>query len=160
VYTQDLGFIAIVGQQGVEGFNVSIGGGMGRTDNEPRTYPRLANIIGFIPKARLIACADALMSGQRDYGNRAERARARFKYTVDDKGLNFVTAEIERRMGVPLEPARPFELTSNGDAFGWRETDRGLFNYGLFIESGRVFDRSRISLMCGLRAIAQVHRGK
>src|SRR5439155_16436418 len=85
VYTQDLGFIAIVGQQGVEGFNVSIGGGMGRTDNEPRTYPRLANIIGFIPKDRLIACADAVMSVQRDYGNRAERARARFKYTVDDK---------------------------------------------------------------------------
>src|SRR5439155_22701383 len=77
----------------------------------------------------------------------------------DAKGLNFVTAEIERRMGVPLEPARPFELTSNGDAFGWRETDRGLFNYGLFIESGRVSDRSGRSLMSGLRAIAQVHRG-
>ena len=160
VYTQDLGLIAIVTDGGVEGFNVAIGGGMGRTDNEPSTYPRLANVIGFIPKDRLIACADAVMSVQRDYGNRAERARARFKYTIDDKGLDFITAEIERRMGEPFEPARPFELTSNGDRFGWRETDRGLFNYGLFIENGRVSDLPGRSLMSGLRAIAQVHQGR
>jgi sulfite reductase (NADPH) hemoprotein beta-component len=160
VYTQDLGFIAIVTDGGVEGFNVAIGGGMGRTDNEPSTYPRLANVIGFIPKNRLIACADAVMSVQRDYGNRAERARARFKYTIDDKGLDFITAEIERRMSEPFEPARPYELTSNGDGFGWRETDRGLFNYGLFIENGRVLDLPGRSLLSGLRAIAQVHQGR
>ena len=160
VYTQDLGFIAIVTDGGVEGFNVAIGGGMGRTDNEPSTYPRLANLIGFIPKDRLIVCADAVMSVQRDYGNRAERARARFKYTIDDKGLDFITAEIERRMGEPFGPARPFELTSNGDRFGWRETDRGLFNYGLFIENGRVSDLPGRSLLSGLRAIAQVHQGR
>ena len=80
---------------------------MGRTDNEPSTYPRLADVVGFIPKDRLVACADAVMGVQREYGNRAERARARFKYTIDDKGLDFIKAEIERRMGAPLEPARP-----------------------------------------------------
>jgi sulfite reductase (NADPH) hemoprotein beta-component len=160
VYTQDLGFIAIVTDGGVEGFNVVIGGGMGRTDNEPTTYPRLANLIGFVPKDRLIVCADAVMSVQRDYGNRAERARARFKYTIDDKGLDFITAEIERRMDASFEPARPFELTTNGDQFGWRETDRGLFNYGLFIENGRVSDLPGRSMMSGLRAIAKVHQGR
>ncbi|MEO7277867.1 MAG: NADPH-dependent assimilatory sulfite reductase hemoprotein subunit, partial [Sphingomicrobium sp.] len=159
VYTQDLGFIAIVGDKGVEGFNLAIGGGMGRTDNEPRTYPRLANVIGFIPKDRLIDAADATIGVQRDFGNRAERARARFKYTIDDKGLDFVTAEIERRMGAKLEPARPFDLTTNGDTFGWRETDRGLFNFGLFIQNGRVSDLPGRSVMSGLRAIASVHRG-
>ena len=159
VYTQDLGFIAIVGDDGVEGFNVTIGGGMGRTDNEPRTYPRLADVIGFIAKDRLIACTEAIISTQRDYGNRAERTRARFKYTIDDKGLDFIKAEIERRMGAPFAPARPFELTSNGDRFGWRETGRGLFNYGLFIQSGRVSDLPGRSIMSGLRAIAKVHKG-
>ena len=159
VYTQDLGFIAIVGANGVEGFNVAIGGGMGRTDNEPSTYPRLADVIGFIPKERLVACADAVMAVQHEYGNRAERSRARFKYTIDDKGLDFITAEIERRMGAPLEPARPFELTSNGDRFGWRETDRGLYNYGLFIQNGRVSDLPGSAVMSGLRAIARVHKG-
>jgi sulfite reductase (NADPH) hemoprotein beta-component len=159
VYTQDLGFIAITGDKGVAGFNVTIGGGMGRTDNEPRTYPRLADVIGFIPKDKLLEAADAIISVQRDYGNRAERARARFKYTIDDKGLDFIKAEIERRMEAPFEPARPFELTSNGDHLGWRETDRGLFNFGLFIQSGRVSDFTGHSIMSGLRAIAKVHKG-
>jgi sulfite reductase (NADPH) hemoprotein beta-component len=160
IYTQDLGFIAIVGPDGIEGFNVTIGGGMGRTDNEPRTYPRLANVVGFIPKDRVIACADAVMGVQRDYGNRAERARARFKYTIDDKGLDFIKAEIEQRIGAAFEPARPFAFESNGDNYGWRETDRGLFNYGLHIQSGRVSDLPGRSVMSGLRAIAKVHKGK
>jgi sulfite reductase (NADPH) hemoprotein beta-component len=160
IYTQDLGFIAIAGPNGIEGFNVTIGGGMGRTDNEPNTYPRLADLIGFIPKTRLIECADAVMGVQRDYGNRAERPRARFKYTIDDKGLDFIVSEIEQRMGKPFEPARPFEFTSNGDSFGWRETDRGDFNYTLFIHNGRVSDFPGRSIMSGLRAIAKVHKGK
>jgi sulfite reductase (NADPH) hemoprotein beta-component len=159
VYTQDLGFIAISGPQGLEGFNIAIGGGMGRTDNEPSTYPRLADVIGYIPKDKLLAAADAVISVQRDYGNRAVRARARFKYTVDDKGLDWVTSEIERRLGAPLEPVRPVELTSNGDRFGWRETEKGRFNYTLFIQNGRVSDLPGQSIMAGLRAIARVHKG-
>lgn len=160
VYSQDLGFIAISGPDGLEGFNVTIGGGMGRTDNEPRTYPRLGDVIGFIPKDRLLAAADAIISVQRDYGNRKERARARFKYTVDDKGVDWVKAEIERRMGAPLAPARPFEFTSNGDVYGWQRTDNGRWNYTLFIENGRVIDRQGKPLLEAIRAIAHVHRGK
>jgi sulfite reductase (NADPH) hemoprotein beta-component len=160
VYTQDLGFIAIAGEKGVEGFNVTIGGGMGRTDNELSTYPRLADVIGFIPKEKLLETADAIISVQRDYGNRAKRARARFKYTIDDKGLDFIKAEIERRLGAPFEPARAFELTSNGDQLGWRETDCGSFNFGLFIQNGRVSDLGGRSIMEGLRAIAQIHKGQ
>ena len=160
IYTQDLGFIAVSGLDGIEGFNVTIGGGMGRTDNEPSTYPRLGDVIGFIPKNRLVQCADAVMSVQRDYGNRAERPRARFKYTIDDKGLDFIVSEIERRMGEPFEPPRPFEFTANGDSLGWRETDRGNFNYTLFIQNGRVSDVPGRSVMSGLRAIAKVHKGK
>jgi sulfite reductase (NADPH) hemoprotein beta-component len=116
-------------------------------------------VIGYIPKGRLIATADAVMSVQRDYGNRKVRARARFKYTVDDKGLDWVIGEIERRMGVPFEPAREARFTSNGDGFGWRETDRGNFNFGLYIARGRVADLGERRVMSGLRAIAEVHKG-
>jgi sulfite reductase (NADPH) hemoprotein beta-component len=160
VYTQDLGFIAIAGPEGLEGFNVTIGGGMGRTDNEPATYPRLGDVIGFIPKERLLAAADAIISVQRDYGNRKTRARARFKYTIDDKGLPFIKAEIERRLGAAFEPARPYALTTNGDVFGWQRTDNGRWNYTLFIENGRIIDRPGKPLMEAIRAIARIHKGK
>lgn len=160
IYTQDLGFIAIVGANGLEGFNVAIGGGMGRSDQDSNTYPRLADVVGFIPKDGLFACADAVMSVQRDYGNRAERSRARFKYTIDDKGVEFIVGEIEARMEARFEPARPFELTSNGDSFGWRKTDRGLFNFGLSIENGRVSDLPGRQVMTGVREIAKIHRGQ
>ena len=160
VYSQDLGFIAIAGPDGLEGFNVTIGGGMGRTDNEPRTYPRLGDVIGFVAKDRLLAVTDAVISVQRDYGNRKDRARARFKYTVDDKGLAWVKAEVESRMGSGFEPARPYALTSNGDLFGWRRSDSGRWNYTLFVENGRVIDRPGKPLMAVMRAIAHLHRGK
>ncbi|MEA3052011.1 MAG: sulfite reductase hemoprotein beta-component [Sphingomonadales bacterium] len=160
VYTQDLGFIAIAGPDGLEGYNVAIGGGMGRTDNEPTTYPRLADVIGYIPKDRLVAATGAVMSVQRDYGNRLERNRARFKYTIDDKGLGWIKAAIEARLGAPLEPARPFHFTSNGDSFGWRETQSGRFNCTLFVESGRLANRPGRAWLDGMREIARVHRGQ
>ncbi|MDP9423117.1 MAG: assimilatory sulfite reductase (NADPH) hemoprotein subunit [Pseudomonadota bacterium] len=160
IYTQDLGFVAIAAEGKLDGFNVTIGGGMGRSDQDPDTYARLGDVVGFIPKERLIECADGVMGVQRDYGNRVTRPRARFKYTIDDKGLDFVKGEIERRMGASFEPARPFEFSSNGDTYGWRQTDRGLFNYTLFIENGRVSDLPGRSIMSGLRAIAALHKGQ
>jgi sulfite reductase (NADPH) hemoprotein beta-component len=159
VYTQDLGFIAVGGPDGLEGFNVAIGGGMGRTDNEPATYARLADVIGYIPKDRLVATTGAVMSVQREYGNRLERNRARFKYTIDDKGLDWIKAKIEARLGAPFGPARPFRFDSNGDRFGWRETGGGRSSCTLFVESGRLSDRPGRAWLDGMRAIAQVHGG-
>jgi len=155
VYAQDLGFIAIGGPEGLEGFNVAIGGGMGRTDQAPETYPRLASVIGFIPADRMIACADAVMTVQRDYGDRKDRARARFKYTIDDKGLGWIKAEIERVMGAPFEEARPYAFTSNGDSFGWNGTPDGRLHRTVTIQNGRL----DLKLLDAFRDIAHIHRG-
>jgi sulfite reductase (NADPH) hemoprotein beta-component len=155
VYAQDLGFIAIGGSKGLEGFNVVIGGGMGRTDQAPETYPRLASLIGFIPVDRLLACVDGVMAVQRDYGDRKDRMHARFKYTIDDKGLDWVKAEIERHMGAPFEEARPFAFTTNGDSFGWNETPDGRHHRTVFIQSGRL----TLKLLDAMRDIARVHKG-
>lgn len=159
VYSQDLGFIAIVSRGKLKGFNVAIGGGMGRTDQAPQTYPRLADVIGFIKVEQLIAAIDAVMSVQRDYGDRVDRLHARFKYTIDDKGLDWMKAEIENRLGAPLAPAQPFKFTSNGDVFGWVKGDDGREHYTMFVENGRVINASALPLMDGLRAIARVHSG-
>lgn len=155
VYAQDLGFIAIAGEDGLAGFNVAIGGGMGRTDQAPETYPRLASVIGFIPADRIIACADAVMTVQRDYGDRKDRQHARFKYTIDDKGLDWITAEIQRTMGFAFEPPRAFTFSSNGDSYGWNTTPDGRHHRTLIIENGRL----DLKLLDMIRDIARVHRG-
>jgi sulfite reductase (NADPH) hemoprotein beta-component len=159
VYAQDLGFIAIAGPKGLEGFNVVIGGGMGRTDQAPRTYPRLADLIGFVPTEQVFPLIDAVMSVQRDFGDRLDRSRARFKYTIDDKGLDWITREIEARAGTTLQPPRPFEFTTNADAYGWTQGEDGRRHLTLFIENGRIDNRPGLALMDGLREIARIHHG-
>jgi sulfite reductase (NADPH) hemoprotein beta-component len=159
VYSQDLGFIAIVSRGRLKGFNVAIGGGMGRTDQAPKTYPRLADVIGFITVDQLIPAIDAVMSVQRDYGDRVDRLHARFKYTIDDKGLDWIKAEIENRLGSPLAPAQPFKFTSNGDPLGWVQGDDGRWHCTIFIENGRVINKPGYPMMDGLREIARVHTG-
>ena len=159
VYTQDLGFIAIGGPDGLDGFNVVIGGGMGRTDQAPATYPRLADLIGFVPADQVFPVVDAVMAVQRDFGDRRDRARARFKYTVDDKGLAWIKAEIEARLGFAMESPRPYAFTSNGDTFGWARGEDGRHHCTLFIESGRIDNRPDRRLLDGLREIARLHRG-
>lgn len=155
VYAQDLGLIAIESDEGLAGFNVVIGGGMGRTDQAPETYPRLASMIGFVPAGRVIACADAVMAVQRDYGDRKDRQHARFKYTIDDKGLDWIKNEIERRMGFPFERERAFDFASNGDSYGWNTTPDGRHHRTLIIENGRL----DLKLLDALRDVARLHRG-
>ena len=159
VYAQDLGFIAIISEGKLQGFNVAIGGGMGRTDQAPHTYPRLADVIGFIGVEQVLATVDAVMMVQRDYGDRVDRGRARFKYTIDDKGLDWIKAEIEARLGFALQPARAYEFTSNGDQLGWTRGEDGREHCTLFIENGRVINRDDWPIMDGLREIARVHEG-
>ena len=132
---------------------------MGRTDQAPATYPRLADVIGFVPSDKVLAVADAVMSAQRDYGNRVDRAHARLKYTIDDKGLDWVKQEIESRLGFPLEAPRPYHFASNGDALGWMRGEDGRHHFTLFIENGRIINGPGQALMDDLREIARIHRG-
>ncbi len=159
VYAQDLGFIAVTEAGRLTGFNVAVGGGMGRTDKAPATYPRLASVIGFVPKDKVIETCDAVMAVQRDYGDRTDRSHARFKYTVDDKGLDWIKAAIEERLGFAFGAARPFTFTSNGDALGWRRGEDGREHFTLRIENGRVKNLETVALFDGLRAVAEAHRG-
>ena len=159
VYAQDLGFIAIISKGKLKGFNVAIGGGMGRTDQAPHTYPRLADVIGFITPDKVLAAVDAVMQVQRDYGDRLDRGRARFKYTVDDKGLDWVKAEIEARLGSAFGPVERYTFTTNSDQYGWVRGEDGREHCTLFIENGRIINNEDRPLMDGLREIARIHQG-
>ncbi|EPZ38548.1 sulfite reductase subunit beta [Anoxybacillus ayderensis] len=159
VFSQDLGFIAIVEQGKLVGFNVAIGGGMGMTHGDRTTYPQLAKVIGFCKPEQVIDVAEKVVTIQRDYGNRSVRKHARFKYTIDRLGLEAVKAELENRLGWKLEEARPYHFEHNGDRYGWVEGVNGTWHFTLFVEGGRVKDTDDYLLMTGLREIAKVHVG-
>ncbi|GMV31886.1 MAG: sulfite reductase [Rhodanobacteraceae bacterium] len=159
VFANDLGFIAIVEEGAVVGYDVAVGGGFGTTHGDPATYPRLADVIGFVTPEQVIPVAQAVITTQRDWGNRAERKRSRLKYTIDDHGLDVFTAEVERRAGFALAPARDFAFEHNGDRFGWIAGDDGRWHLTLCIEAGRIVDRGERRLQSGLRAIAGIHTG-
>ncbi|HEU4662474.1 MAG TPA: NADPH-dependent assimilatory sulfite reductase hemoprotein subunit, partial [Dokdonella sp.] len=159
VFAQDLGFIAIVEDGALAGFDVAIGGGMGATHGDPSTYPRLGDVIGFVPPERVLALAEHVIGVQRDWGNRSERRHARLKYTIDRRGLAAFVAELERRLGFALEPARAFRFEHNGDRFGWIEGDDGRSHLTLRVESGRIADREGHASLTGLREIARALAG-
>ena len=159
IFAHDLGFIAIVEQGELVGFNLTVGGGLGATHGDPTTYPRLADVVGFLKPEQLLAVAEAVVTTQRDFGNRAVRKHARLKYTIDTRGLDWFVGEITRRQGFALEPPRPFEFTSTGDRFGWVEGFDGRWHLTLHIEAGRVADTAEAPRLTGLREIARVHRG-
>ena len=161
VFANDFGLIAIVDAQGdLAGFNVAIGGGMGATHGDAATYPRLANVIGFVTPGQVLAIAEAALTVQRDFGDRVERKHARFKYTIDDLGLDVVVAKMEERAGFKLQPARGFRFEHNGDRFGWVEGEDGRWHLGLRIPAGRIADTDDARQLSGLRAIADIHQGE
>ena len=159
VFAQDLGFIAIVEDGELAGFNLTVGGGLGTTHGEAATYPRLADVVGFLKPEQLLAVAEAVVTTQRDYGDRSNRKHARLKYTIDERGLDWFVGEINRRQGFALAPARPFAFTSNGDRFGWTEGTAGLHHLTLRIPAGRIADGQGARRLTGLAEIARVHRG-
>lgn len=160
VFSQDLGFIAIVEDGKLIGFNVAIGGGMGMTHGDTATYPQLAKVIGFCRPDQMYDVAEKTITIQRDYGNRSVRKNARFKYTVDRLGLENVKEELENRLSWSLEEAKPYHFDHNGDRYGWVEGIEDKWHFTLFVEGGRITDYDDYKLMTGLREIAKVHTGE
>jgi len=159
VFSQDLGFIAIHENGKLLGFNVVVGGGMGMTHGDPATYPQVGKVIGFTVPERVVDVAEKIVTIQRDYGDRAVRKHARLKYTIDDRGLDWLTNELHKRLGWELEPARPYQFEHNGDRYGWVKGVGGRWHFTLFIQNGRVRDTEDYKLMTALREIAKIHTG-
>ncbi|KAJ3720916.1 hypothetical protein C8R42DRAFT_721663 [Lentinula raphanica] len=160
VFANDLGFIAIVDDKGeLAGFNVTVGGGMGVTHGNKKTYPRTGDLIGFCTPEQGKFVAEKVMLTQRDNGNRADRKNARVKYTIDRMGLDVFKAEVEKRLGYALQPARPFTFDRNVDDFGWSTGEDGRHHFMMFIENGRIQDETGKEFKSGLREIAKIHRG-
>ncbi|MEW6303517.1 MAG: NADPH-dependent assimilatory sulfite reductase hemoprotein subunit [Verrucomicrobiota bacterium] len=154
VLTNDLGFIAVIENDQLVGYNLSVGGGMGRSHGNVQTYPRLGDVIGFLTPDHLIEVAKAVLTIHRDFGDRTDRKHARLKYVVAERGVDWTRGEIEKRAGIKLAPARPFKFTTSGDLYDWHQQVDGGWFLGLWVESGRVKDVPDHTLKTALRQIA------
>jgi sulfite reductase beta subunit-like hemoprotein len=155
LYTNDLGFAATCGGDGlIDGFFVFAGGGMGMTHNDPTTFPRLADLLGWIPADQLLQVAEAVVTTQRDHGNRADRKRARLKYLIASKGAAWFVGEVEKRWGGAFE-TRSLPPWNTSPVLGWIARGDGTWALGFHVESGRVADRVGHPLRSALRDLVE-----
>lgn len=159
IFANCLGFIAIVEEGKLVGFNVTVGGGMGMTHGNEKTFPRLADVLAFCTPDQAVAVAEKIVTIQRDHGNRVERTNARFKYTVERLGKDWIRKELEKRLGYELQDPRDYKFTCTSDRYGWTEGPNGTWNLGLFIEGGRIVDKDDKLLKTGMLEIAKVLKG-
>ncbi|AOS44164.1 Sulfite reductase [NADPH] hemoprotein beta-component [Lacunisphaera limnophila] len=155
VYTNDLGFIAVVEGDRLLGYNLAVGGGLGRSHGNDQTYTRLADVIGFIPRDKVVEVARAVLTIHRDFGDRTNRKHARLKYVVAERGVAWLTAELNRRTGNALAGVRRFEFTSTGDLLGWHRAVDGSQFLTLFVQTGRIKDVPGHAMKSALRAVAE-----
>ena len=161
VYAHDVGLIAIKNAQGrLEGFNVLVGGGMGVTHNNKKTYPRTGSMMGYATADKIHVVCEKIMLVQRDNGDRTNRKHARLKYTIDDMGVDVFRGKVEELLEFKFEESRPFHIKSNIDTFGWQKDELGTNHFTMFIENGRVEDTADFPMKSGLREIAKVHKGE
>jgi sulfite reductase (NADPH) hemoprotein beta-component len=155
IFTNDLGFVVIAENGRLAGYNLLAGGGMGRSHGNAQTFPRLANVVGFLRPEHLEPVAKAVIGIHRDFGDRTNRKHARLKYVLEDRGVDWFRLEVERRAGIKLEPPRPFRFTRQGDLLGWHDQTNGNLFLGLFVENGRIRDAADHRLKTGLRQVIE-----
>ncbi|WP_071798725.1 nitrite/sulfite reductase [Natronohydrobacter thiooxidans] len=86
----DIG-LRMVLQDGQRGFEVIVGGGLGRT-------PVIGKVLAeFIPEADLLPYIEAILSTYNSFGRRDNKYKARIKIMVNELGLEEVRARVQRR---------------------------------------------------------------
>ncbi len=155
LYTNDLALVVITNAQNeLEGFNVYVGGGLGRAHNNDATIVRIADSIGFVPVANIYDLIKAIVSLQRDYGDRHNRRHSRFKHILDEWGVEKFKHVLLDYYPTKLADARALPDFKYQDYLGWHEQGDGKYFVGVSIENGRVSDREDLQLKTALREIS------
>ncbi len=154
VYSNDIGIIAHLENDEPAGYTLVVGGGMGRTVSDPATYPRLASAFAFVTREQLAATCEAIVTVQRDYGNRENRKFARLKYLIEHMGLDTFRILVEERLGYALAPPRELNWHSFQDHLGWHSLDHSDIGFlGIYVENGRIMDTAHLRLKSVLRQV-------
>ena len=154
VYAHDLAIVAMKSNDGtLRGFNVLVGGGLGRTHNKPETFVAVAQPLAFVEPDQIVDVAREVVAVQRDYGDRTNRRHARLKYTIADRGLDWFRDEVQSRVTFKLQPPEPLSWKPVDDHLGWHEQGDGSLYVGIYIENGRIQDLDGVRSRTGLRRI-------
>ncbi len=153
IYTHDLGLLAIVEQGQIVGYNLLVGGGMGVTPSNKKTFPALGKRLAFVTTDQVVDVAKAVVSVQRDYGNRSDRKVARLKYLIDNIGVEEFRGRVQSYYGGELADPHPTDVHGVTDHIGWEPQGDGRWYYGLNIENGRIADTPTSQLKTALREI-------
>lgn len=161
VFTQDLGFVALSeagGKKGaaLKGWNVLVGGGMGTTHGDSETHPRLGSVLGACAPDAALAFARAVITVQRDYGNRTVRKLARTKYTIDRLGAPAFKQLVEERAGLALMPPQEVAFLHNRDRYETVKGDDGRLYKTLFVENGRLTAPMRAAMVRALPHVEEI----
>jgi sulfite reductase beta subunit-like hemoprotein len=129
----DIGLVAVE-KDGVVGYDVWVGGGLGASARMGRRLDLFA-----LPEEAAEVCR-AITELFRDEGNRAKRTRARIKFLVDEWGVERIRAEVERRLGrsfpASVEPGDPVD--PHRDHLGVHpQVQAGLYYLGATTLRGR-----------------------
>ena len=155
VYANDLGFIAQVEAGEVKGYTVVVGGGFGMTHGKQDTYPVLAKPLGYVGRDQVIQTAVAIVTVQRDFGNRTDRKRARLKYLIDEKGIEWFRQEVQARLPFALQTPKEVRWDTVSDALGWHQQGDGKLFCGIWIQEGRIQDAEGVNTRSAFAKIAQ-----
>ncbi|MBV8695015.1 MAG: NADPH-dependent assimilatory sulfite reductase hemoprotein subunit [Ktedonobacteraceae bacterium] len=158
VYTQDIGLVACLEGESLHGFTVLIGGGMGMTHGKSETHPHLALPLCYATSDEILSVVETIVTIQRDYGDRQNRKHARMKYVVEERGIPWFRAELERRLGRSVQDPRAITWHEVEDHLGWHAQGDRLWFLGLYIENGRVKDDATVRLRTGLRHAVEEFR--
>ncbi len=88
---------------------------------------------------------EAIITTQRDHGNRDDRNRARLKYLLEERGIDWLREQIETRTGLTLAPPVALPEFRDDAHFHWHEID-GVDTLGLPVPSGKVVGGYRDAL--------------
>jgi sulfite reductase (ferredoxin) len=155
LFTNDLGIVPIFDTGRHIGWNIYVGGGLGRTHRKAETYPKLAEPLGLVGPDDLLRVAEGVVIVQRDNGDRSNRRHARLKYLINDRGIAWFRSQVEAATGLTLGPARPIHWQRFDDLLGWHEQGDGRWFYGLRVMNGRVVDGPDAFYRSALRTLVR-----
>ncbi|EYU46252.1 hypothetical protein ABFS82_04G059800 [Erythranthe guttata] len=139
LFTNDIGVVVVSDADGEpQGFNLYVGGGMGRTHRLDSTFPQMAEPLGYVPKEDILYAVKAIVVTQRENGRRDDRKYSRMKYLLSSWGIEKFRTVVEQYYGKKIEPCHDLPEWEFKSYLGWHEQGDGALFCGLHVDSGRI----------------------